>query len=93
MKNKKWLSILLVFGTILVSYLGYSKKFVSIADSKLWPGSSSSNNKKFDHIDIQSVASSTYYVDGSPVNVNINFYDNKEELGNVSVYRKNQDGT
>ena len=93
MKNKKWLSILLVFGTILVSYLGYSKKFVSIADSKLWPGSSSSNNKTFDHIDIQSVASFTYYVDGSPVNVNINFYDNREELGNVSVYRKNQDGT
>ena len=54
MKNKKWLSILLVFGTILVSYLGYSKKFVSIADSKLWPGSSSSYNKTFDHIDIQS---------------------------------------
>ena len=93
MKNKKWLSILLVFGTILVSYLGYSKKFVSIADSKLWPGSSSSNSKTFDHIDIQSVASFTYYVDGSPVNVNINFYDNREELGNVSVYRKNQDGT
>ena len=93
MKNKKWLSILLVFGTILVSYLGYSKKFVSIADSKLWPGSSSSNSKTFDHIDIQSVASFTYYVDGSPVNVNINFYDNEEELGNVSVYRKNQDGT
>lgn len=48
----------------------------------------------FDHFDIQSAASFSYKdADGVTQTVNINFYDNSSELGNVKLYKKNLDGT
>ena len=47
----------------------------------------------FDHIDIRSAASFTYYVDGKPVTVNINFYEDNANLSKINIYKKNQNGT
>ncbi len=48
----------------------------------------------FDHFDIQSAASFAYKdANGVTQTVNINFYDNSSELGNVKLYKKNLDGT
>ena len=96
MKDKiKFLAVFMTLGTLC--FLGLNSKssvITSIVNSKIladdWNGSEKTS---FDHIDIESAASFTYYVDGSPVEVDIDFYSDTTELSNIKIYRKNQDGS
>lgn len=86
MKDKiKFLAVFMTLGTLC--FLGLNSKssvITSIVNSKIladdWNGSEKTS---FDHIDIESAASFTYYVDGSPVEVDIDFYSDTTELSNI----------
>lgn len=73
--------------------MGSSAKTVIANAKDANDGYSYYSKTTFDHIDIESEASFTYYVDGKPVKVDINFYNDKANLSKINIYKKNKDGT